>query len=247
MNIFVNQFEERVATPMKVKPLIYCSYIFLAFFLVQCNNKKQVTATKVVQPVERKIKSMSIYERQYFFGKASQKQRELKTVHFDYKGNIIPKQTLPESQQYVSSAYKTEIVAIDSSTKEKRLLRLKNFGNRSISTVPWPGESPIVMGMGNKETEYYSSEDSSATRWQVRYDSAGNKLYEFEYTPDGSVRTKVFYRYNERGNVIDQHVFNQNGSHRMMFDDFGNEVRELWYNLVNEPQRELIYVYNYFD
>jgi hypothetical protein len=192
---------------------------------------------------ERKIRSMSVLEYSFAFGRAISTGRVIKTFHFDKQGVAEPKLKIAETSQYISTSSKASAVVFDSIAKAKSLLRMKFTGNRNISKQIWYGEHAEYVTQSSGETSFQKKD---STRWVVRYDKFGNKTEEIEYLHSGKIRTKLLYKYNANGILVQEQQYTIAGAHITDYDKYGNETIETWYDLLDEPRTKWIYFYEYY-
>ncbi|MBM4165710.1 MAG: hypothetical protein FJ218_02130 [Ignavibacteria bacterium] len=228
--------------------------LLVSLFLWSCNNQTETTGTLPQNPTEESsksasalLKSMIVREYTYVFGRSVGTGKVVKSFQYDKKGNTLPAIKPPESQQYISSDVRTMAVVYDKGASSGTLWKIKNFGNRNYSTQQWHGEKPEYITKNKKEIEFSDPKDSLGNKWIFKYDEQGNVVEQIEYTSSGKIRTKMLYKYFANGNKMEEQEYTMNGAHITRFDKQGNELSEVWYDLLDEPKKQWVYSYEYFN
>ena len=225
--------------------IFVCSLLFLAIVPYGC-KKSERDAQKSKRSsalLERKIKSMSVLEYSFAFGRAISTGKVIKAFQFDKQGSTEPKPKLAETSQYISTSTRASAVVFDSIAKAKNLLRVKFTGNKNISKQIWYGEHSEYVTQSSGETVFHKKD---STRWVLRYDKLGNKTEEIEYLPSGKIRTKLLYKYDAKGTLIQEQHYTIAGALITDYDKYGNESAETWYDLLDEPRTKWVYFYEYY-
>jgi len=193
-----------------------------------------------------KIKSMNIEEYAFVFGKAVKTGRVVKNIKYDENGNMLPKDEIPDSKQYISTQTHSDAVIVNAVTKSAELWTMKFSGNQNIVKSHWYGESAQYVSKGNNEAEVSDAKNKDSAVWKIKFDPNGRKIEEIEYLPSGKIRTKLLHKFDVNGTKVEDQEYSVYGAHITKYNNLGNEVVETWYDLLDEPKLQWMYSYEYF-
>ena len=119
---------------------------------------------------------MNIEEYAFVFGKAVKTGRVVKNIKYDENGNMLPKDEIPDSKQYISTQTHSDAVIVNAVTKSAELWTMKFSGNQNIVKSHWYGESAQYVSKGNNEAEVSDAKNKDSAVWKIKFDPNGRKI-----------------------------------------------------------------------
>ena len=115
-------------------------------------------------------------------------------------------------------------------------------------------ESNLIGKVNLIDSEEYSivykfgevQKDSLISKSKKKYDEKGNLIVDLIYNPDGSFESEYTFKYDEKGNKIEGKIFNAGleGKITLKYDEKGNKMEEIIHNHVGSLVLRVTFKYD---